>query len=167
MTDHDRQPGPEGGPIAETIARVRELDAAATKGPWHAGSKGHVYALEYTLVTLAGGPGRSLAVPPPDALLIAYYRDAAPQLAAEVERLRAENAELREALSPFAAMSDGLLPDPHPCSVRCWRVGGPCNTSGGVCEECGTRASRDDECVGLVTYGDTRRARAALAKGGG
>lgn len=97
MTAPDRPPGPEGDPIAETIARVRELDAAATKGPWHAGSKGHVYALGYTLVTLAGGPGRSLAVPPPDALLIAYYRDAAPQLAAECERLRGELEMIRDA----------------------------------------------------------------------
>lgn len=88
--------------LAAIIARVRELDAAATKGPWHAGSKGHVYAPEYTLVTLAGGPPHAFAIPPHDAALIAEFRTAAPLLAAECARLRERVGVLEEALREIA-----------------------------------------------------------------
>lgn len=60
--------------ITDTIRRVRELDAAATKGPWEL----------------------PLAWPPEDSALIAYYRTAAPELAREVERLREERDKIVE-----------------------------------------------------------------------
>lgn len=112
MTAPDRPPGPEGGPIAETIARVRELDAAATKGPWHTepycdnpddscrndsdvGCDG-IWADDrrdeiVTTDSAVYGPRWS------DAQLIVYYRTAAPLLAAECERLRAELEMIRDA----------------------------------------------------------------------
>ena len=58
--------------IDTLIARVRELDAGGTAGPWK----------------LSGG--------------YIDYREAAPLLAAEVERLRAQVEEMRAALEPFA-----------------------------------------------------------------
>lgn len=83
-------------PIAEAIARVRELDAAATKGPWVRG-----IGNEYRLVrrglaeTVAADCGAD------NGNLIAFYRTAAPALADECERLRERVSVLEEALRPF------------------------------------------------------------------
>lgn len=52
---------------------------------------------------------------------------------------------MREALEPFAAMATKRRLEPHPCSIRCWRVGVQCSIEDGVCTECGLRARTDEE----------------------
>lgn len=73
-------------PIAETIARVRELDEAATPGPWDSEYDGNGYHITSTV----GGVfvGDHYEWYREDAALISTYRTAAPLLAAECERLR-------------------------------------------------------------------------------
>lgn len=96
---------------------------------------------------------------------IGHERDV---LAHDLDRLRADLAEAREALRPFAELPDGLVGDPHPCIERCWRVGGPARIRDGACEECGLQDRRPDgEQQVVVRYGDVRRARDVLRKGGG
>ena len=110
--------------IDTLIARVRELDAGrAWKPPWAAHTFeidcpcpngehcGETHTCEEVEAPEAYPDGQCVVqidVPGlerfarPTAELIAEYRTAAPLLAAEVERLRAQVAELRAALEPFA-----------------------------------------------------------------
>lgn len=66
-----------------TIARVRELDAAATRGPWVRG-----IGSDYRLVRRGLGETVASDCGADNGNLIAYYRTACPQLAAECERLQ-------------------------------------------------------------------------------
>ncbi|GMV18406.1 MAG: hypothetical protein AMXMBFR56_66300 [Polyangiaceae bacterium] len=111
MTAPDRPPGPEGDPIAETIARVRELDTHphTWKAPWVArtfeidcpcpngedcGDPHDCCEVEAPEEYPDGQCVVQIHVPGletfarPTAELIAFYRTAAPQLAAECQRLR-------------------------------------------------------------------------------
>lgn len=99
--------------IAETIARVRELDAAATKGPWSSHPPVSPYKdgrwsvcddRTNTLARVNVGI-RVPGVERQDAALIAYYRAAAPQLAVECERLQTELEMIRDAAAD--AIRDG------------------------------------------------------------
>jgi len=80
------------------IAEVKRLDGEATKAPWavshapHLGLKFSVMGGGEVLCTISEW---SPNVDRADSELIAYYRNNAPKLAAEVERLRAELAALR------------------------------------------------------------------------
>lgn len=89
--------------IDDIISRVRELDAAATKGPWRAMRDGNSLVGNRLVgqsridevsrphnPLYCGGPRPTVTVMcDADADLVAYYRTACPQLAAEVERLAA------------------------------------------------------------------------------
>lgn len=75
--------------IPETVARVLDLDAKATPGPWEDRADqdcdGYSYLQRADGEFSADPVGTSYAHA--DAALIAYYRTAAPALAREVERL--------------------------------------------------------------------------------
>jgi uncharacterized membrane protein YidH (DUF202 family) len=80
--------------IGTTIAEVKRLDAEATRKPWNAGL-GCVYENDGFSAGDPNAPDTRIAqANDKDSELIAYYRTAAPLLAAEVERLRAEVARL-------------------------------------------------------------------------
>jgi hypothetical protein len=74
---------------------------------------------------------------------------AAPDMAAEIERLRASNAELAAALKPFARWIDKV------------DTAAPSESSTDNNRTCLINGSA------IVTYGDFRRARAAVAKAEG
>lgn len=93
--------------IPDLIARVRELDKAATKGPWvapHAHVQQRQAGYVYRAEGMASQVARTMSTTRGmcDAALIAYYRTAAPALADECERLRERVSVLEEALRPFA-----------------------------------------------------------------
>lgn len=80
--------------LTTIIARVRELDAAATKGPWmapHARVQAEQVGYVYRAEGMASQVARTMSTTRgmSDAALIAEYRTAAPALADEVERLAA------------------------------------------------------------------------------
>ena len=114
---------------------------------------------------------RSLPHPGPAALHTVYgiafpvLLDQYDDLQARVQALQARVKALESALVPVAAFALPAVMEPHPCSVRCWRVGGPCETPGGVCVECGRRARRVDERADVhLTHGELRAAAAAIGK---
>lgn len=91
------------------IARVKQLDAEATPGPWvgepdggpHRGrveerSARGIETVAYTYCGAYDGHGAR------NAELVAYYRAAAPLLATALEAAMAENERLREALREIA-----------------------------------------------------------------
>lgn len=89
--------------VTATIRHVLALDAEATRGPWRVNAQyrglgddcGYIYredSASQLARTTGGLHGRS------NAALIAYYRTAAPALADECERLRAENARLDDSI---------------------------------------------------------------------
>ncbi len=85
------------------------------------------------------------------------------ELRATVARLEAESAAMRSALRRFD-LGPLRLDSPHPCLVRCFRVGGPMAVVDGVCVECGLRDKRDDERTVMATeYGSLRAVNAALS----
>lgn len=91
MTAHDRPPGPEGDPIAETIARVsRSAVVVCDKCRLHGANND---------VTVCRAPGNCHD--------LADHSRAATLLAAECERLRERVARLEEALRPLATASLG------------------------------------------------------------
>lgn len=101
--------------VPALIARVRELDAAATKGPWSSHPPVSPYKdgrwsvcddRTNTLARVNVGI-RVPGVERQDAALIAYYRTACPQLAVECERLRERVRVLEEALRAIVAPDDG------------------------------------------------------------
>lgn len=131
--------------ISDTIARVRELDAAATKGPWEHGSAmccpdmGWVVGPRGEVCPTYEGTKRTHTLDANDAELIAYYRTAAPALADECARLRERVRVLEEALRPFrdthfmGCRRYGFGGEPHhdhdwsngrepatACSDHCW-----------------------------------------------
>ncbi len=83
--------------IAATIARVRELTAKASKGPWYTDSP---HAAEYLMV-MDRDPDDSHAlviahiIEPADQSFIVEARTLLPRLADECERLAADNDRLR------------------------------------------------------------------------
>lgn len=90
--------------IPDLIARVRELDAAATKGPWDSEYDGDRYGfLGYVIVVDTCYEEHAT-----DAALIAYYRTAAPLLADECERLRERVKVLEAASRAVLALADKL-----------------------------------------------------------
>lgn len=100
--------------ISDTIARVRELDAAATKGPWEHGSAmccpdmGWVVGPRGEVCPTYEGTKRTHTLDANDAELIAYYRTAAPALATECERLRERVEEAEDALLEAQTERDRL-----------------------------------------------------------
>jgi hypothetical protein len=109
----------------DVIREVRRLDAEATSGPWFYNSYSTVFSepaseayealvqaipddapdeawealpAGYVASVPVVGGDTATAEGSKDAALIAHFRTAAPLLAAEVERLRAENAARREEL---------------------------------------------------------------------
>ena len=93
-------------PDSALIARVRELAADATPGPWET---------EYPFSSAGtakyydvDGPVAGVAeyVEGPDAALIAAYRTAAPELADRLERAMAEVERLRRSLTNLAIIHE-------------------------------------------------------------
>lgn len=114
--------------LTTIIARVRELDAAATKGPWmapHARVQAEQVGYVYRAEGMASQVARTMSTTRGmcDAALIAYYRTAAPALADECERLRERERVLEEALRPLATAS--MVSSVRPVYVIGARFGAP------------------------------------------
>ena len=90
--------------MKDLIEKVLAADAAATKGPWRVSAGGAVVQTAHITRDVWFIP-RSME----DVELIALYRDAAPALAREVERLRALLGEARTAVLTCAQIwPDGV-----------------------------------------------------------
>jgi outer membrane murein-binding lipoprotein Lpp len=105
--------------INTTIAEVKRLDAEATPGEWLVDTA-NWHGLQYGVTSSMGVicPCREHAANDDkhNAALIAYYRTAAPMLAAEVERLRAEVERLtrdRDRLTGYVRAARQLSRDAH------------------------------------------------------
>jgi hypothetical protein len=81
-------------------------------------------------------------------LLAEQFRELKAKKNAEIDRLRALNAELREALKPFAA----------------WITSRDAKHESTYPDDCALAYSPDRPNVGAATVGDLRKARAILAK---
>lgn len=175
--------------IPDLIARVRELDKAATKGPWRVGRAETFHVFCPSTHADAMGPERVLLrmnehfPHETDAALIAYYRDAAPALADECQRLRGELAVWRDgvgrrccdhtrSVNEALRVDKGVLTaERDAAKAECERL----RERGRVLEEA-LRMCADalDELMGDTDLDDDtskafvahRAARAALAKGG-
>lgn len=93
------------------LAKLRALCEAATPGPWHLGGQwdGKTHAVNdgYDLGVADAYPSRVGNEPlVANARLIAAARTALPALLDALERERAENARLKEALRPFGEYLD-------------------------------------------------------------
>jgi hypothetical protein len=110
------------------IAELRALAEKATKGPWRQHLVDDTVIIDYDGNTIAetfpeGGVDDKIDYDTDteqrehNAAFIAAARDALPAALDEIERLRAENEKLREALKPFARLRrvfGGKEPDDIP-----------------------------------------------------
>jgi hypothetical protein len=90
---------------------IKARAAAATPGPWKPDGR-NAFALQHGMsylarsVIKAGVPESQKRT---DAVFIAHAREDVPALLAEVERLRAENESLRDAVGRMAATALGIV----------------------------------------------------------
>jgi hypothetical protein len=143
---------------------LRRLLAEATPGPWEWWT-----SCSWRRLSQAGGPDGGvlcpmvasdghpdLSVSEEDRALIVAAVNSLPELLDTLDRLRNENAELREALRPFATKASDWDTCPYCNELHCKKP---------ECEDLGRMSHNDDDCEDmLLRIGDVRRAAALVGR---